>query len=105
MAGTKSPRVKDGMTKKRKRDTNDSDGQPKRHRQQGHQNKANGGDGSVTQKAKNAESGTADSQPLTTSRPQEIIRQSDDGDAGWKISKPMGGRMLDIDPILTVDEK
>ncbi|KAG5997043.1 hypothetical protein E4U52_005186 [Claviceps spartinae] len=105
MAGTKSPRVKDGMTKKRKRDTNDSDGKPKRHRQQGHQNKVNGGDGSVTQQAKNAETGTADSQPLTTFRPQEIIRQSDDGDAGWKISKPMGGRMLDIDPILTEDEK
>jgi NET1-associated nuclear protein 1 (U3 small nucleolar RNA-associated protein 17) len=23
----------------------------------------------------------------------------------WRISKPMGGRMLDVDPILTEDEK
>ncbi|KOS19198.1 U3 small nucleolar RNA-associated protein 17 [Escovopsis weberi] len=28
----------------------------------------------------------------------------DDG-AGWRISKPMGGRMLDVDPILTADEQ
>lgn len=28
-----------------------------------------------------------------------------DENAGWQISKPVGGRMLDIDPILTNDEQ
>lgn len=108
MAGTKSPRVKDDITKKRKRDTNDSDGKTKRHRQQQSlQNKVNGGGERNNQQLKHIESGAeaTDTQPLTTFRPQEIIRQSDDGDAGWRVSKPMGGRILDIDPILTADEK
>ncbi|KAG5973864.1 hypothetical protein E4U55_000227 [Claviceps digitariae] len=106
MAVTKSPRVKDGITKKRKREANDSDGKPKRHRQQqSRQNKINGSDELANQQSTNSEANTADAQLLTTLRPQEIIRQSDDGDAGWRISKPMGGRMLDIDPILTADEK
>ncbi|KAG5949948.1 hypothetical protein E4U53_005617 [Claviceps sorghi] len=106
MAGTKSPRVKDGITKKRKRDTNDSDGKPKRHRQQQDARKnVNGSDGLASQELQHAEAEAADAQPLKTFRPQQVIRSSDDGDAGWRVSKPMGGRMLDIDPILTADEK
>ncbi|KAG6009749.1 hypothetical protein E4U21_001498 [Claviceps maximensis] len=106
MAGTKSPRVKDGTTKKRKRDTNDSDGKPKRHRQQRSlQNIVNGSDESVAQNFKHTKPEAAGTQLSTTLGPSEIIRQSDDGDAGWRVSKPMGGRMLDIDPILTADEK
>ena len=27
------------------------------------------------------------------------------GEAGWRVSKPIGGRMLDIDAILTEDEQ
>lgn len=39
------------------------------------------------------------------SREIEIVRQFDDTEAGWRVSKPMGGRMLDIDPVLTADEQ
>lgn len=104
MAGHKSPRAKDDKTKKRKRDTNESEtkSKTKRHRQQAQQDKVNG-------HSKALESGKlieADSlRDATNYRPQEVIRQSDDGEAGWRISKPMGGRMLDIDPILTADEQ
>ncbi|KAG6034359.1 hypothetical protein E4U41_006574 [Claviceps citrina] len=106
MAGTKGPRVKDDLTKKRKRDTHDSDGKPKRHRRQSRQSKANDtDDGLAPRQLKQTEAEAEDSQPLATFRPQDVIRQSDDGDAGWRVSRPMGGRMLDIDPILTADEK
>ncbi|PNY29224.1 U3 small nucleolar RNA-associated protein 17 [Tolypocladium capitatum] len=104
MAGHKGPGAKDDETKKRKRDTNESEtkSKTKRHRQQGQGDKVNGHD-------KALESGRlieADSlRDATNYRPREVIRQSDDGEAGWRISKPMGGRMLDIDPILTTDEQ
>ncbi|POR32737.1 U3 small nucleolar RNA-associated protein 17 [Tolypocladium paradoxum] len=104
MAGHKSPRAKDDKTKKRKRDTNESEtkSKTKKHRQQGQQDNVNGHN-------KALESGKlieADSLRAATSyRPQEVICQSDDGEAGWRVSKPMGGRMLDIDPILTADEQ
>jgi NET1-associated nuclear protein 1 (U3 small nucleolar RNA-associated protein 17) len=35
----------------------------------------------------------------------EVVRQFDNTEAGWRVSKPMGGRMLDIDPVLTEDEQ
>lgn len=106
MAGSKSPRAKDDTTKKRKRDNNDTDGKPKRHRQQSRESKVNGINAPTPRKLKPTEAeSAAESSPLTTFRPQEVIRQSDDGEAGWKVSKPMGGRMLDIDPIFTADEK
>lgn len=34
--------------------------------------------------------------------PSGPVRQSA---ASWKLSKPMGGRMLDIDPIFSLDER
>lgn len=106
MAGPKSPRAKDDRTKKRKRDNNDTDGKPKRHRQQSRESKVNGSNAPAPRNLKPTEAeSAAKSEPLTTFRPQEVIRQSDYGEAGWKISKPMGGRMLDIDPIFTADEK
>lgn len=106
MAGPKSPRAKDDRTKKRKRDNNDTDGKPKRHRQQSRENRVNGRNAPAPRNLKPTEAeSAAKSEPLTTFRPQEVIRQSDDGEAGWKVSKPMGGRMLDIDPIFTADEK
>ena len=104
MAGHKSSRAKDDETKKRKRDTNESEtkSKTKRHRQQAQQDKAHGQD-KASGSGKLIE---ADSlRDATNFRPQEVLRQSDDGEAGWRISKPMGGRMLDVDPILTADEQ
>ncbi|KAK2592370.1 NET1-associated nuclear protein 1 [Conoideocrella luteorostrata] len=106
MAGTKNPRVKDDRAKKRKRETNDRETIPKRHRRQSREGKVNGADAPTPQKIKHqaSENGTQ-SKHLTYFCPQEVVRQSDDGEAGWRISKPMGGRMMDIDPILTEDEQ
>lgn len=35
----------------------------------------------------------------------DLASRSFEGETGWRISKPMGGRMLDIDPILTQDDQ
>lgn len=108
MAGQKTPKapkVKDDKTKKRKRDVTESGSRTKRHRAEVKERKANGQDsrnGELLEVSKparaSAEQGASDEREL------EISRQFDDGEAGWKVSKPMGGRMLDIDPILTDDE-
>lgn len=106
MAGTKSPRARDDKNKKRKRDTIDGETKSKRHRQQNQESKVNGNDAQTPQKSKHAKANHDNSTgELTKFRPQEVIRPSDDGEAGWRVSKPMGGRMLDIDPILTEDEQ
>ncbi|KAJ4271557.1 NET1-associated nuclear protein 1 [Fusarium torreyae] len=97
MAGHKSPRTKNDPTKKRKRDVNENDSRTKRHRAERKANKANGVVSEV-----NELSGAL---KQTGSREIEIVRQFDDTEAGWRVSKPMGGRMLDIDPILTEDEQ
>ncbi|KAF4510230.1 hypothetical protein G6O67_002135 [Ophiocordyceps sinensis] len=91
MAGHKSPRVKDGKAKKRKREASDGETKSKRHRQQHQQ-------------------ALEPSKPLQADSIQDVATQGSthqtaDGEAGWRISKPMGGRMLDIDPILTADEQ
>lgn len=106
MAGARNLRSRDEKNKKRKRESIDSEAKTKRHRQQDLENKASGEKaiaGEKLQQAKAESNGV--SKEVTNFRPQEIIRQSDDGEAGWNISKPMGGRMLDIDPILTGDER
>jgi NET1-associated nuclear protein 1 (U3 small nucleolar RNA-associated protein 17) len=103
MAGSKGPRTKVDGTKKRKRDTIDSDTKSKRHRQQ---TKVNGSNTQTLQRLKQENQGNDGAAgELSSFTPQEVIRPSDDGEAGWRISKPMGGRMLDIDPILTEDEQ
>lgn len=103
MAGQKSPKIKDDKAKKRKREANDGETKSKRHRQQrqdandaGHERR------SVRALESSKSSQTESTQDLVA---QELPRCSDDGEAGWRISKPMGGRMLDIDPILTTDEQ
>lgn len=106
MTGTKSPRAKDDKTKKRKRGITESETTSKRHRQQNRESKANGNNTPTPQKSKQGESNDEVlAGELSSFRPQQVIRQSDDGEAGWRVSKPMGGRMLDIDPILTKDEQ
>ncbi len=88
MAGTRSPKTKVDKTKKRKRDTNEADGQAKRVRPQ----EANG-------------DLVANEKELAEAAGQNLVAKMDSADAGWRISKPMGGRMLDIDPILSADEQ
>lgn len=80
MAGQKPTRVKVDKTKKRKRDSTDNDTKAKRARPQD----ANG----------------ELAEPAST---KDLAERLDSLDASWRVSKPMGGRMLDIDPILTDD--
>ncbi|KAJ6784590.1 hypothetical protein PWT90_05514 [Aphanocladium album] len=80
MAGQKPPRVKVDKTKKRKRDGNDNE---------------------VTAKRARPEDANGElAQPTST---RDLAERLDRSDAAWRISKPMGGRMLDVDPILTDD--
>lgn len=103
MAGHKSPRAKDNKTKKRKREANDADVKPKRHRQQGRHEQASGhaDDAPMANKLIEADSLL----DVAVNVCQDVVGGPGSRDAGWRISKPMGGRMLDIDPILTSDDR
>lgn len=110
MAPTKSSRTKDDKTKKRKREVNEADSRSKRQRAERKQNKANGRkvEDALSTPAKGTEkelNGLTGALETTGDRELEVVRQFDDGEAGWRVSKPMGGRMLDIDPILTDDDQ
>ncbi|KAF4339100.1 small nucleolar ribonucleo [Fusarium beomiforme] len=107
MAGHKSLRTKNDPTKKRKRDVTENDSRTKRLRAERKANKANGtklenasGNGVVAEV-----NGILGTLSEDRTREIEIVRQFDDPEAGWRVSKPMGGRMLDIDPVLTEDEQ
>lgn len=109
MAGTKSSRTKDDHTKKRKRELAEADSRAKRQRAE-RKSKANGRK-SDAELVSSLGGGQSDANALATAlettrdRDLEIIRQFDNAEAGWRVSKPMGGRMLDIDPILTHDDQ
>ncbi|KAM0250571.1 hypothetical protein ACHAP5_002101 [Fusarium lateritium] len=107
MAGHKSPRTKHDPTKKRKLDIAEPDSRSKRQRAERKAKKANGvtlenetGNGVVAEV-----NGISGALTEAGSREIEVVRQFDDTEAGWRVSKPMGGRMLDIDPVLTADEQ
>lgn len=107
MAGTKSSRGKSDPVKKRKRDVVESDSRSKRLRAE---RKANGQRSDVEQllgvkSAQTKLAGASVASETTGSRQLEVVRQFDNTEAGWRVSKPMGGRMLDIDPILTEDDQ
>ncbi|KAH6900255.1 hypothetical protein B0T10DRAFT_470043 [Thelonectria olida] len=110
MAGAKSNRTKDDHTKKRKRELAEADSRSKRLRAERRHNKANGRK-SDAEPVSSANGGQSEANVLSTAlettgdRELEIIRQFDNAEAGWRVSKPMGGRMLDIDPILTEDDQ
>lgn len=82
MAPQKSPRSKTDKAKKRKRDFTDAEQTPKRQRAQ--------------DEAAAAELATTNGDSSYTT-----VTTTFENEAGWRISKPMGGRMLDIDAILT----
>lgn len=111
MAGNKAPRtsnVEDDKTKKRKRDS-ETASRSKRHRSERKERGDKKHDRSAARDSRNGQilDISKPTQALTAQgeRELEISRQFDTGEAGWKVSKPMGGRMLDIDPILTDDEQ
>ena len=113
MAGQKSLRTKDDRAKKRKRDLNENDSRSKRQRAERKESKANGrkSEASLSSSAKgiqpetNGLNGALSTVEATGDRQLQVVRQFNDGEAGWRVSKPMGGRMLDIDPILTADDQ
>lgn len=89
MAPSKSPRSKDDKSKKRKRDVSDAAEALKRQRAQG----ASRSQGELG---------------LTNGKSDDIhnaLTHSFENEAGWRISRPMGGRMLDVDPILTDNDE
>lgn len=85
MAPSKTPKSKDDKTKKRKRDVSDAVEALKRQRAQG---------ASQT-------NGELDLTNGDSANIHNAVAQSPENEAGWRISRPMGGRMLDVDPILT----
>lgn len=99
MAGNRRAAAADDQTKKRKR-VSDADAKAKRTKQDGK---------AVTSKKRQDAPAAAEASPApadkTGQRNLELVTKPTDSEAGWRISRPMGGRMLDIDPILTVDEQ
>ncbi|KAF4446273.1 hypothetical protein F53441_10075 [Fusarium austroafricanum] len=104
MAGNKSPRTKNDPTKKRKRDLTENDSRTKRLRAE-RKAKANGLGNESANGVVAEVNGISGALAESGSREIEIVRQFDNTEAGWRVSKPMGGRMLDIDPVLTEDEQ
>lgn len=107
MAGRKGQKSPDDKNKKRKRDTGELDTKPKRHRKDEKSNAS---------KPAEATEHNGQLQPAPTpvrgngtkaisKTDIALIQQTEDSEAGWRVSKPMGGRMLDIDPILTADDQ
>ena len=105
MAGRKSSRKKDDATKKRKRDVKEDETNAKRHRQRGRESEANGDETNGKKNSDEFGDAVNGSKDLVKADVDEIILNGEHAESGWKVSKPMGGRMLDIDPILTQDEE
>ncbi|KAF6837752.1 WD domain-containing protein [Colletotrichum plurivorum] len=108
MPGPSTPRTRNADTKKRKRDAAEKDGQAKRTRQQGDKSGKNGqadaGDlrdnalALLFQLQKNLTDDQIESELVK-------LGNTDAQATGWQVSKPMGGRMADIDPIFVEKEK
>ena len=109
MARTKHESSSTEKPKKRKRETNDMDLEAKRHRKDAKPNSrpAKAGQDQIAGKTKGASASLGESkQELQSSARQQLdVATEPESESGWTISKPMGGRMLDIDPILTPDEQ
>ncbi|RFU74601.1 u3 small nucleolar rna-associated 17 [Trichoderma arundinaceum] len=107
MAGSRLSKPKDASTKKRKRDVNEGDPRSKRSKAQ----QGAPGNGQEAESTVDEDLESEDGFPngalvkSKSSGGEDIVSRSHDGEAGWRISKPMGGRMLDIDPILTQDDQ
>lgn len=104
MAGHKNQKVKDKASK-RKREVDEAGTKSKRHRKE---TTANGVDprkerAEYSNEPQDEAPGTSEAVNggTMTSRPRIDLAAQAESETGWRISKPMGGRMLDIDPILT----
>lgn len=97
--GRKGQSAVDDQNKKRKRDTSDAQSKSKRHRKDAKGAVVNG----KGQKTQN----TVETVGFTGAGAigRTLPAEDNEADGGWRVSKPMGGRMLDIDPILTEDEQ
>src|SRR5687767_2263447 len=94
---------KDDKAKKRKRDAAEAVARSKRHRtEKKDQKKSSRRDSSALTNGKTT---TVEGRQDDGPRELELNREFDNGEAGWRVSKPIGGRMLDIDAILTDDEQ
>ena len=116
MADISVPRSRNAESKKRKRDGKDKDRHSKRSRARGDDRAANGADGGrrhrteghTTEGSRRLKSRTETATELCTFTFEQEAQDGTDLQAfqtGWRVSKPLGGRMADIDPIVTDDEK
>lgn len=106
MAGNKSQKSRDDKPKKRKREPNDADQKPKRPRKDQQDGKVLENGKEAKKNASNVQNGQKSESKALAHHTTSSLEHAEDTDGnGWKVSKPMGGRMLDIDPILTEDEQ
>lgn len=91
MAGRNNSKSHEDKTKKRKREAQEADAKAKRHRKE--------------EKANGLKTPTKPNKTENGDIVVKVVESTENGESGWKVSKPMGGRMLDIDPILTDDEQ
>lgn len=105
MAGSKRQKPVDEKPKKRKREAQDADSISKRHRKdaKGSDAMAGHGDGKRTSGA-SGDITKSNGTKHSDQRRLDVLGAAE-SETGWRISKPMGGRMLDVDPILTEDEQ
>lgn len=96
---------KDDKAKKRKRDAAEALAKSKRHRTDKNAQKKSSRRASSALTNGKAATTTSNAVDIDGPRELEIARDYDNGEAGWRVSKPIGGRMLDIDAILTEDEQ
>lgn len=98
MSPRKAPREQNDPNKKRKRDIAESNANSKRQRAQ----QTNNGAAATTEK-KSTNSTTHQNGDVDMDA--GAVQKLNTVEAGWRLSTPMGGRMLDIDPILTEDNQ
>ena len=94
--GKKGSSAANDLNKKRKREASDAQTKSKRHRKETKGAGVNG---------KSQESNESALINGATSIQSLLPVDENEAEGGWRVSKPMGGRMLDIDPILTADEQ
>ena len=111
MSSSQISKTKDPLSKKRKLHTVDGGSKSKRLRQDGLQRKSKIRSTVLPVEAQLAQmaeiaSQMADNQGIFHEQDPSFEQNGYRSDASrWRVSKPMGGRMLDIDPILVEDEK
>jgi NET1-associated nuclear protein 1 (U3 small nucleolar RNA-associated protein 17) len=115
MAPTRDRTVDSEAVKKRKRDRAETEEERRNRKKQKSKRKSlpqqNGQqDGDDLQTHPGAQSeqtnGLSDAKDLQLVRQDHTNRQVESVSPAtpWKVSKPIGGRMLDIDPVFSVDE-